>query len=90
MVKYKKVYLDLKNDIENGILKANQEMVTENELMERYETDSELQKDVEDIVEDNKITVREFLGFVKKYDLELSVTQLPMIIKEAKKRGLIK
>ncbi len=36
MVKYKKVYLDLKNDIENGILKANQEMVTENELMERY------------------------------------------------------
>ena len=36
MVKYKKVYLDLKKEIENGTLKANQEMVTENELMERY------------------------------------------------------
>ena len=65
-------------------------MSTADELMERYETDPELQKDVKDIVEDNKITVQEFLGFVKKYDLELSVTQLPMIIKEAKKRGLIK
>ncbi|MBR2547073.1 MAG: hypothetical protein IKF07_02630 [Eubacterium sp.] len=65
-------------------------MSTVDELLELYQTDPKLQKDVSDILEDNKITPQEFFGFVKKYDLELSVTQLPMIIEEAKKHGFIK
>lgn len=36
MSKYKKVYNDIKNKIRNGILSANQELVSEGELMQEY------------------------------------------------------
>ncbi|WP_153046319.1 GntR family transcriptional regulator, partial [Streptococcus suis] len=36
MSKYKKVYADIKEKIEQNIWQANQDMPTENELMEIY------------------------------------------------------
>ena len=65
-------------------------MATVEELVKQYETDPELQKEVQDILEDGKITVREFRTFVKNHDLDISLMELPRVIKESKKRGLIK
>ena len=60
------------------------------ELIKQYETDPELKKEVEDILADQKITLGEFMGFVKKHDVELSLADFPKIISEAKEAGLIK
>ena len=65
-------------------------MATVEELIEQYETDPELQKEVEKILEDNKITIKEFISFTKKHDVDISLKDLPNIIKEAKNLGLLK
>ena len=65
-------------------------MATVEELIKQYETDPELQKEVQDILADGKITIKEFRTFAKNHDLNVSLTELPRIIEEAKKRGLIK
>lgn len=65
-------------------------MATVEELLEQYETDPELQKEVEKILEDNKITIKEFISFTKKHDVDISLKDLPNIIKEAKNLGLLK
>lgn len=65
-------------------------MATVDELIEQYKTDPELKEDIDKILEDNKITVQEFFYFTKKYDLKVSVTQLPEIVKKAKQLGFIK
>ena len=65
-------------------------MATIEELIEQYETDPELKAEVEKILEDEKITIGEFLGFVRKYDVEVSLSDFPKIIEEAKEAGLIK
>ncbi len=65
-------------------------MATIEELVKQYETDPELKKEVEAILADQKITMGEFLGFVKKHDVEVSLADFPKIIKEAKEAGLIK
>ena len=65
-------------------------MATVEELIKQYETDPELQKEVEEILEDGKITIREFMTFAKHHDLDVSITELPRVKEEAKKRGLIK
>ena len=65
-------------------------MATVEELIKQYETDPELQKEVQEILADGKITISEFRAFTKKHDLNISPLELPRIIKEAKKRGLIK
>ena len=64
-------------------------MATVEELMKQYETDPELQKEVNAILEDGKITFKEFRDFTKTHDLEISLIELPNIISEAKKRGLL-
>lgn len=65
-------------------------MATIEELIEQYETDPELKAEVEAILEDNKITFSEFMDFVNKHDVEVSLKDFPKIIKEAKDAGLIK
>ena len=65
-------------------------MATVEELIKQYETDPELKKEIEEILADQKITMGEFLGFVKKHDVEVSLSDFPKIISEAKEAGLIK
>ncbi len=65
-------------------------MATVEELVKQYETDPELRKEIEEILADQKITMGEFLGFVKKHDVEVSLSDFPKIISEAKEAGLIK
>lgn len=65
-------------------------MATIEELFEQYETDPELKAEVEKILEDQKITVAEFLGFAKNHDLKLSLKDFPEVIRQAKEAGLIK
>ena len=65
-------------------------MATIEELIKQYETDPELKAEVEKILEDQKITIGEFMGFVKKHDVEISLSDSPKVIQEAKDAGLIK
>ena len=65
-------------------------MATIEELIKQYETDAELQKEIDEILADQKITMGEYLGFVKKHDVEVSLADFPEIIKQAKEAGLIK
>ncbi|MBQ3369785.1 MAG: hypothetical protein IJG48_02065 [Mogibacterium sp.] len=65
-------------------------MATIEELIKQYETDPELKAEVEKILEDQKITIGEFMGFVKKHDVEISLSDFPKVIQEAKDAGLIK
>ncbi len=65
-------------------------MATVEELIKQYETDPELKKEIEEILADQKITLSEFMGFVKKHDVEVSLADFPKIINEAKEAGLIK
>ena len=60
-------------------------MATVEELIQQYDTDPELQKEVDAILEDGKITVKEFMTFAKKHDVDVSLKDLPNVIKEAKK-----
>ena len=65
-------------------------MATVEELIKQYDTDSELKKEVDGILADNKITMGEFLGFAKRHDVKVSLAEFPKIKKEKKKAGLIK
>lgn len=65
-------------------------MATPEELLEQYKTDPELKKEVDKILEDKKITIDEFYGFIKKHDVEASITDFSQIIKKAQEMGLIK
>ena len=65
-------------------------MATIEELIKQYDTDPELRKEVEKILEDEKITLAEFMGFVKAHDLKMSLADFPEVIKQAKEAGLIK
>jgi hypothetical protein len=65
-------------------------MATVKELVKQYETDPELKKEVDDILADGKITMKEFLAFADDHDVEVSLKDLPKYIEEAKKLGLIK
>lgn len=65
-------------------------MATVEELVKQYETDKALKKEVDGILADNKITLAEFMGFVKKHDVDVSLSDFPKLIEEAKKAGLLK
>lgn len=65
-------------------------MASVEELIKQYETDEDLKKEVDAILADNRITLPEFLGFVQKHDVEVSLSDFPEIIKQAKELGLIK
>ncbi len=65
-------------------------MATVEELLKQYETDEALKAEVDEILADQKITISEFMGFVRKHDVEVSLSDFPKIIQEAKEAGLIK
>ena len=65
-------------------------MATVEELIKQYDTDPALKKEVDEILADQKITLSEFKGFVKKHDVEVTLADFPIIIREAKEAGLIK
>ena len=65
-------------------------MATVEELIKQYDTDEKLKAEVDEILADNKITLTEFMDFVNKHDVEVSLKDFPKIIKEAKDAGLIK
>ncbi|MBQ6456707.1 MAG: hypothetical protein IJJ31_06295 [Mogibacterium sp.] len=65
-------------------------MATVEELVRQYETDEALQKEVADILADGKVTMTEFLTFVRKHDVDISLADLPKYMEEAKKLGFLK
>ena len=65
-------------------------MATVEELVKQYETDEKLQKEVADILADGKVTMMEFMAFVKKHDVDVSLADLPKYMEEAKKLGFVK
>lgn len=71
-------------------MKGVNEMATVEELAKQYETDPELRKEVDGILADGKITMTEFLTFARNHDVNVSLKDLPKVIAEAKKMGLIK
>ncbi len=64
-------------------------MATVEELVKQYETDPELQKEVADILADGKVSISEFMTFVRKHDVDVSLSDLPKYMEEAKKLGFI-
>ena len=65
-------------------------MATVEELIEQYQTDKQLQKEVADIVADGKISMGEFMGFAKKHGVKISMADLPKYVEQAKELGFIK
>ena len=64
-------------------------MATVEELVRQYDTDPELRKEVEEILADGKITISEFRTFAKKHNVNVSLMDLPKVIAEAKKLGML-
>ena len=64
-------------------------MATIEELVKQYHEDPEFKKEVQDILADGQITIEEFTTFAKKHKVNVSLLDLPMIIAEAKNRGLL-
>ena len=64
-------------------------MATIEELVKQYKTDPELRKEVEDALADGKITMDEFMNFAEKHNVNVTIFDLPRIIAEAKKAGLL-
>ena len=65
-------------------------MATVEELIEQYKTDEELKKEVDGILADGKVTITEFMSFAKKHNVDVSISDFPKYLAEAKKMGLIK
>ena len=65
-------------------------MATVEELVQQYQTDKALQDEVAEILADGKITIRELLSFAKRHNVDVSLTDLPKYIDQAKQLGLIK
>ena len=70
--------------------KENKKMATVEQLVEQYQTDPDLQKEVADILADGKITFQEFITFARKHDVDVSITDLPKYSAMAKELGFIK
>jgi hypothetical protein len=64
-------------------------MATIEELVEQYKTDPELQKEVQDILADGRITIEEFLSFAKKHKVKVNPLDLPRVIAKAKELGML-
>ena len=65
-------------------------MATVTELIEQYQTDEAMQKEVADILADGKVTMNEFMTFAKKHGVNLSIADLPKYVEQAKQLGFIK
>ncbi len=65
-------------------------MATVEELVEQYQTDKKLQKEVADILADGKVSMKEFMTFVRKHDVAISMDELPKYMEQARELGFIK
>ena len=65
-------------------------MATVEELVQQYQTDKALQDEVAAILADGKVSIQEFLTFAKKHDVNVSLTDLPKYMEQAKQLGIIK
>ena len=65
-------------------------MATVEELVKQYETDKALQDEVKAILADGKVSIKEFMAFAKKHDVEISMSEVPQYMEQAKKLGFIK
>ena len=65
-------------------------MATVEELIKQYETDKALQAEVQAILADGKVSIKEFMAFAKKHDVEISMSEVPKYMEQAKKLGFIK
>ena len=64
-------------------------MATVEQLIEQYQTDEKLQQEVADILSDGKVTIKEFMTFAKKHDVDISLADLPKYLEQAKELGFI-
>ena len=64
-------------------------MATVEQLIEQYQTDEKLQQEVADILADGKVTIKEFMAFARKHDVEVSLADLPKYLEQAKELGFI-
>ncbi len=65
-------------------------MATVEELVKQYQTDKALQDEVAGILADGKVSIQEFMNFAKKHDVQISLTDLPKYMEQAKQLGFIK
>ncbi len=65
-------------------------MATVEELVKQYQTDKDLQAEVAAILADGKVSMQEFLSFARKHDVNLSLSDLPKYMEQARQLGFIK
>ncbi len=65
-------------------------MATIEDLVKQYMTDEKLQKEVKDILADGKVSIQEFMKLAKKHDVDVSLSDLPKYLEQAKQLGFIK
>ena len=65
-------------------------MATVEELIAQYQTDPALQKEVDEILKDGKITPGEFMSFAKRHDVKVSLADIPKYMEQSRQIGLIK
>lgn len=63
-------------------------MATVEEMMDRYETDPDFKREVDEVLADGRVTLTKFLSFAKKHQVKVSPFDLPGVIAEARRRGL--
>ena len=65
-------------------------MATVEDLIQQYQTDKALQDEVAAILADGKVTISEFITFAKKHNVEVSLSDMPKYMEQAKQLGFIK
>ena len=65
-------------------------MATVAELIKQYQTDEAMQKEVADILADGKVTMNEFMTFAKKHGVNITLSDLPKYVEQAKQLGFMK
>lgn len=65
-------------------------MASVEDLVKQYMTDEKLQKEVKEILKDGKVSIQEFMKFAKKHDVDVSLSDLPKYLEQAKQLGFIK
>lgn len=64
-------------------------MTTAEKVVELYETDPEIQKEVNDILADGIYSIWEFQALARKHNLDIPWFEVPNIISVAKEHGLM-
>lgn len=65
-------------------------MATIEELVEQYEKDPALRKEIAEILADGKVTMFEFMGFAKRHHVKLTPEELHKYTEQARQMGFIK